>query len=123
MGSPFFPMTIFIQSCNNRLIRRQVQCNSMKNNTEVLVSIESVKIKDFIFNTNKLRVIRGASYLLDYLAIDTWVEFLISATLAFPFIVLICWVSLLDKDIKKTLLHYVIERIPPKFKKIFIKGL
>lgn len=39
----------------------------MKNNTEVLVSIESVKIKDFIFNTNKLKVIRGASYLLDYL--------------------------------------------------------
>lgn len=39
----------------------------MENNTEVLVSIESVKIKDFIFNTNKLRIIRGASYLLDYL--------------------------------------------------------
>lgn len=33
----------------------------------VLVSIETVKIKDFIFNTNKLKTIRGASYLLDYL--------------------------------------------------------
>ena len=33
----------------------------------VLVSIETVKIKDFIFNTNKLRIIRGASYILDYL--------------------------------------------------------
>ena len=70
-----------------------------------------------------LTIILGmaGSYLLDYLAIDTWLEFLISATLAFPFIVLICWVSLLDKDIKKTLLHYVIERISPKFKKKFTK--
>jgi hypothetical protein len=34
---------------------------------KILVSIETVKIKDFIFNTNKLKVIRGASYLLDYL--------------------------------------------------------
>ena len=32
-----------------------------------LVSIETVKIKDFIFNTDKLKTIRGASYLLDYL--------------------------------------------------------
>ena len=32
----------------------------------VLVSIETVKIKDFIFSTNKLKLIRGASYLLDY---------------------------------------------------------
>ena len=32
-----------------------------------LITIETVKIKDFIFNTNKLKVIRGASYLLDYL--------------------------------------------------------
>ena len=32
-----------------------------------LVSIETVKIKDFIFSTNKLKVIRGASYLLDFL--------------------------------------------------------
>ncbi len=30
-----------------------------------VMSIETVKIKDFIFSTNKLRVIRGASYLLD----------------------------------------------------------
>jgi len=33
----------------------------------VLVSIETVKIKDFIFSTNKLKLIRGASYLLDYM--------------------------------------------------------
>ena len=33
----------------------------------VLVSIETVKIKDFIFSTNKLKLIRGASYLLDYI--------------------------------------------------------
>ena len=32
-----------------------------------LVSIETVKIKDFIFSTNKLKLIRGASYLLDYM--------------------------------------------------------
>ena len=33
----------------------------------VLVSIETVKIKDFIFSTNKLKLIRGASYHLDYM--------------------------------------------------------
>ncbi len=32
----------------------------------ILVSVETVKIKEFIFSTNKLKVIRGASYLLDY---------------------------------------------------------
>ena len=32
-----------------------------------LVSIETVKIKDLIFSTNKLKLIRGASYLLDYM--------------------------------------------------------
>ncbi|TWX67632.1 oligosaccharide flippase family protein [Colwellia sp. C1TZA3] len=65
----------------------------------------------------------AGSYLLNYLAINTWLEFLLSATLAFPFIVLICWVLLLDKDIKKTLLDYVIARIIPKVKKNFIKEL
>ncbi|MBF4805985.1 MAG: hypothetical protein HXM47_05265 [Pseudoleptotrichia goodfellowii] len=39
----------------------------MLEENEYLVSIETVKIKDFIFNTNKLKLIRGASYLLDYL--------------------------------------------------------
>lgn len=32
-----------------------------------IVAIETVKIKEFLFSTNKLRIIRGASYLLDYL--------------------------------------------------------
>lgn len=32
-----------------------------------LVSVETIKIKDYIFNTNKLKAIRGASFLLDYL--------------------------------------------------------
>ena len=32
-----------------------------------IVAIEAVKIKEFLFSTNKLKVIRGASYLLDYL--------------------------------------------------------
>lgn len=32
-----------------------------------IVTVETVKIKDFLFSTNKLRIIRGASYLLDYL--------------------------------------------------------
>ena len=36
-------------------------------NNKFLVSIETVKIKDFIFSTNKLKLIRGASYLLDYM--------------------------------------------------------
>ena len=40
--------------------------NVLKEN-KVLVSIETVKIKDFIFSTNKLKLIRGASYLLDYM--------------------------------------------------------
>lgn len=33
----------------------------------IVMSIETTKIKEFIFSTNKLKVIRGASYLLDYL--------------------------------------------------------
>lgn len=32
-----------------------------------IMTVETVKIKDFLFSTNKLRIIRGASYLLDYL--------------------------------------------------------
>ena len=32
-----------------------------------IVTVETVKIKNFLFSTNKLRIIRGASYLLDYL--------------------------------------------------------
>lgn len=32
-----------------------------------VVSVETVKIKNFLFSTNRLKVIRGASYLLDYL--------------------------------------------------------
>ena len=40
--------------------------NVLKEN-RVLVSIETVKIKDFISSTNKLKLIRGASYLLDYM--------------------------------------------------------
>ncbi|WP_156285789.1 Cas10/Cmr2 second palm domain-containing protein [Oceanivirga salmonicida] len=32
-----------------------------------IMSVETVKIKDFLFSTNKLKCIRGASYLLDYL--------------------------------------------------------
>ena len=63
----------------------------------------------------------AGSYLLDYLTIDTWLEFLVSAVLAFPFIVLICWVLLLDKDIKKTLLTYAIERMCPNIKQKLIK--
>lgn len=39
----------------------------MLKENNVLVSIETVKIKDFIFSTNKLKLIRGASYLLDYM--------------------------------------------------------
>lgn len=31
-----------------------------------LISIETVKIKEYIFSTNKLKIIRGASYLLDH---------------------------------------------------------
>lgn len=34
---------------------------------KILMSVETAKIKDFIFSTNKLKVVRGASYLLDYL--------------------------------------------------------
>ena len=35
--------------------------------TRFIVSVETVKIKNFLFSTNRLKVIRGASYLLDYL--------------------------------------------------------
>lgn len=65
----------------------------------------------------------AGSSLLDYLAIDTWLEFFLSATLAFPFIVLICWVLLLDKGIKRVLLNHLIERAPLNIKKKFIKEI
>lgn len=39
----------------------------MLEKNKFLVNIETVKIKDFIFSTNKLKLIRGASYLLDYM--------------------------------------------------------
>ena len=32
-----------------------------------IMTVETVKIKDFLFSTNNFRIIRGASYLLDYL--------------------------------------------------------
>lgn len=35
--------------------------------TRYIMTVETVKIKDFLFSTNKLRIIRGASYLLDFL--------------------------------------------------------
>lgn len=35
--------------------------------SKVLVTVETVKIKDFIFSTNRLKLIRGASYLLDFM--------------------------------------------------------
>ena len=63
----------------------------------------------------------AGSKLLEYLAVNTWLEFLLSATLAFPFIVVICWVLLLDKGIKKILLKHLIERLPPKIKSRFLK--
>ena len=63
----------------------------------------------------------AGSTLLDYLAVNTWLEFLISAALAFPFIVLICWILLLDTGIKKIMLKHLIERLPLKIKSIFIK--
>jgi len=63
------------------------------------------------------------SSLLGYLAIDTWLEFLITATIAFPVIVLVCWVLLLDEEIKKTLIKFALEHMPPIIKKRFIKEL
>ena len=42
-------------------------CEDVLKENRVIVSIETVKIKDFIFSTNKLKLIRGASYLLDYM--------------------------------------------------------
>ena len=60
----------------------------------------------------------AGSELLDYLAIDTWLEFLISATIAFPFIVLVCWFVLLDKGIKNILLNYAMDNSPASIKKI-----
>jgi len=50
----------------DKTFENQTFKNVLKEN-RVLVSIETVKIKDFIFSTNKLKLIRGASYLLDYM--------------------------------------------------------
>lgn len=34
---------------------------------QYIMSVETIKIKDFLFSTNKLKCIQGASYLLDYI--------------------------------------------------------
>ena len=55
-------------------------------------------------------------YILDLLKIDTWLELVISGMLAFPFILLICWMLLLSKELKVKLYKLLTEQL--KFTKV-----
>ena len=54
------------------------------------------------------------SSLLERLAIDTWLELVLSAVAAFPFIVLICWVLLLTPKLKGMIFNLLVDKIKPK---------
>ncbi|MBA6265144.1 oligosaccharide flippase family protein [Colwellia sp. Bg11-12] len=56
------------------------------------------------------------SSLLESLAVDTWLELVLSATAAFPFIVLICWVLLLTPKLKGMIFILLVDKIKPKKK-------
>lgn len=53
-------------------------------------------------------------YLLDWLKIDTWLELVISGTIAFPIIILICWVLLLNNELKAKLYDLIIGQLKSK---------
>ena len=55
-------------------------------------------------------------YILDLLEIDTWLELVLSGIVALPFIVLICWVLLLSKELKVKLYKLLTEQL--KLKKV-----
>jgi O-antigen/teichoic acid export membrane protein len=43
------------------------------------------------------------SYFLGYFNIDTWIELILAGAVTFPFVVLICWTLLLNKELKHIL--------------------
>lgn len=54
------------------------------------------------------------SYFLEWSKVDTWFELVLSGIVAFPFIVLICWVLLLNKELKILLFNLLAERLKLK---------
>jgi len=48
--------------------------------------------------------------LLEKLAIDTWLELIISGALAFPVVVLICWFVILDKALKEMITNLLVDK-------------
>ena len=54
---------------------------------------------------------------------SAFTSFAVIFNITLPVIIVICWVLLLNKDIKKAQLHYVITHIVPSVKKKFIKEL
>jgi O-antigen/teichoic acid export membrane protein len=51
---------------------------------------------------------------LERLAVDTWLELVFSAALAFPFIVLVCWFMLLPQNLKTTIFNLLADKIKLK---------
>lgn len=52
--------------------------------------------------------------ILEQLNIDTWLEFIISATITLPIIIVVCWILLLDQSLKTMLFNLLIEKFKTK---------
>lgn len=55
------------------------------------------------------------AYTLNELEVNTWTEFIISAAITFPFIVLICWIMILNDSLKSIIFDLLIDKL--NFKK------
>ena len=54
------------------------------------------------------------SYALDELIIDTWVGLIVSGAITFPFIILVCWLLLLDKPLKVMIFNLLADKLKLK---------
>jgi len=56
----------------------------------------------------------GGAELMSRLNVDTWLEFVVSAALTFPFIVAVCWFAILDKTLKKMIFNLFAAKLAKK---------
>lgn len=51
------------------------------------------------------------NYALEYLVIDSWLTLILSGAITFPFIILVCWVLLLDKPLKVMIFNLLASKL------------
>jgi hypothetical protein len=56
------------------------------------------------------------NYALEYLVIDSWLTLILSGAITFPFIILVCWVLLLDKPLKVMIFNLLASKLKLKQK-------